>query len=496
MPTESKLVSHREVRIVGLGLVLALILVGLLALVEKGPVAPAVPVGPSPLNPLSLGTTSFYYMVRERYRAHVLTKIEELKDISASRCLFVEISPEIPVGDSEAEAIARYLKLGCGKVSLLVADEETTSNNLLKAFNTSVRIAGNRVGTISNGTFSPYPLAIITLAGREHRVVLDLASEVRGGSCLGYVSGPVAVQLPSSERGRLVPRPEVCVMSEDIVQGVHVVAIGDGSILLNQALNSGRAVYRDLASDLLNYMCGNGDCLVIIDSIHYKSENPLKLLLSWGESRSSGFSVTDLLYMTLATALSLLHPAFWLPPAFKFFDEFVRIAFYTAIAYLAIPIVSAYVVSFLTSPERYSRDEPMAEQSETEVFIAADLRSSIERGTVKLGPKDFVNLYSMVDAITTSILGVGLGDESFPKILGGYVGEERAASYWSFMNRIYRRASGASRTPIVVLWGRTTRRALKWSEEVLSALGASLEEGVGIERLATAVGGSVGDSGI
>lgn len=492
MPTESKLVSHREVRLVGLGLALALILVGLLALVEKGPVAPTVPTGPSPLNPLSLGTTSFYDMARRHYRAQVITKVEELKAISASRCLYVTISPEIPIGDAEAKAIARYLKLGCGEVALLVADEETTSNGLLKAFNTTVRVVGNRVGTISNNAPSFYPLAIITLAGKEYRVVLDLASEVSGGSCLGYVPGPAVVQLPGGERGSLVPRPEVCIMSEEVVQGVHIVVVGDGSILLNQALNSGRAVYREFASNLLNYMCGNGSCLVIVDAVHYKSENPFRFLLSWEGAQSPKFSVTDLLYVTIAAALSLLHPSFWLPPAFKFSDELARMLFYSAIAYLAIPTISAYVVHFLTSQDRYSRDEPMAEQPEADIFIAADLRSSIERGTIKLGPKDFVNLYNMVSMIAASILGVGLDDESFPKLLGRYVSEERAVSYWRFMNRIYRRASGASRTPVVVLWGRITRRALSWSEEILSALGASLGEEVGIEKLATAVGGSIG----
>jgi hypothetical protein len=490
---ELKLGSHREVRLVSLGLALALVVVGLLALTEKGPVAPAVPVGPSPLNPLSLGTLSFYEMARERYRTLTVTKIEELGALSASKCLFVVVSPEVPVGDGEAAAVARYLRSGCGEVALLVADEETTSNNLLKAFNSTVRVVGNRVGTASNGTISFYPSAVIALAGREHRVVLDLASEVTGGSCVGYVPGSVVVQPPLGiGQNSTVLKSGVCIASEETAGGAHIVVLGDGSILLNQVLNSGRAAYRDLASDLLNYMCGSGDCLVILDAIHYRSENPLHFLSSRGGAQSLGASLMDLLYMSLAAALALLHPSFWLPPAFRLCDEFVGAALYSAIAYLAIPIVSAYITHFLTSPDRYLRDEPMAEQTERDVLIAADLRSSIERGSVKLGPKDFANLYSMVSMIATSVLGVGLGDESFPKLLGRYIGDQQATSYWKFMNSTYRRATGASRWPLLVLWGRTTRKALMRSEEVLSALGASLEEGVGIERLATTVGGSIG----
>ncbi|MEM4937448.1 MAG: hypothetical protein QW509_04670, partial [Sulfolobales archaeon] len=64
MPTVWRLEVVREVRLVSLGLAALLVLVGFMALVEKGPQVPAIPIGSSPLSPLSYGTQSLYEIAR------------------------------------------------------------------------------------------------------------------------------------------------------------------------------------------------------------------------------------------------------------------------------------------------------------------------------------------------------------------------------------------------------------------------------------------------
>ncbi len=513
MPTGWSLEADREVRLVGLGLAAALVIAGLLGLVEKGPVVPALHLGSSPLSPLSYGTSSLYEMARSRYGAAVILEPGDLEGLKSERCVLVVVSPAVPIEGGEARSLVRRLREACGSLAVLVADEETTSNGLLEALNSSIRIAGNRIGVPQSGGVSYHPVAYLRVGERTILARLDLASEVRGGVPSGFAVGYVVlpgdalrVRLPhelpvdSASGGTVVTLwGAVPVASEEVVGGVHVYAIGDGSVLVNQVLDSADPTYRELAEALLDYLCaGSGDCLVVFDARHYAVANPLEALS--GEARWLGelAGLRDALYVVLAAAVTMLHPALWLPPLFRAVDEHVFGAVLGRGAAVVPPHLAAYAAVLLAAAgialplcRRWgtARDGSLPEQLERDVYIAAGLRDSILRGSVKLGPGDFANLYAMVDSALRSVLGVGLSDGSLPGVLGRYVGEGRALEFWRAMNGLYRRATGKTLWPLVVSWRRSVLRYLAESEEVLAALGESLERAAAPERLLS--GGAV-----
>jgi len=463
----------KEVRLVPVAVVLALVAVGLVALVEKGVPGGAVALGPSPLNPLSYGTRVLYELVRSRYATYIATDLEDLARVRGVRCVYVLVSPERPV-DRAGEILSKLLS-GCSEVALLVADEGGGSNSLLRVACSSISVAGNRVGVVSGGVLSLYPGASITLGGREYRITLDLASEVLGGSPVGYVEGlAVVVDVNSTEP---VYRSTGVVASEEVLGRVRVLVIGDGSVLLNQALASNRTEYKDLALGIFDYLCGGSyNCTVVLDSIHYPIVSPLEAL-------RAPLGPTDYIYATIALLVILIHPATWLPPLLRWLDTAFGYLLRPPLGYATVSIASLYLAFSLSRSYPYRRDTPLSEQVEEELYVAADVRRAILGGAVKLGPRDFVNLYNIVDEVSARVLGVRLSSREFPGVLGEYLSRDLAQGYWEMMNRYYRRATGASRRPLVVRWRRVVLGAIEASEAVLNALGTSLEATYGAEYL-------------
>jgi len=468
-----KLGGVKEVRLVPVAVVLALVAVGLVALVEKGVPGGAVALGPSPLNPLSYGTRVLYELVRSRYATYIATDLEDLARVRGVRCVYVLVSPERPV-DRAGEILSKLLS-GCSEVALLVADEGGGSNSLLRVACSSISVAGNRVGVVSGGVLSLYPGASITLGGREYRITLDLASEVLGGSPVGYVEGlAVVVDVNSTEP---VYRSTGVVASEEVLGRVRVLVIGDGSVLLNQALASNRTEYKDLALGIFDYLCGGSyNCTVVLDSIHYPIVSPLEAL-------RAPLGPTDYIYATIALLVILIHPATWLPPLLRWLDTAFGYLLRPPLGYATVSIASLYLAFSLSRSYPYRRDTPLSEQVEEELYVAADVRRAILGGAVKLGPRDFVNLYNIVDEVSARVLGVRLSSREFPGVLGEYLSRDLAQGYWEMMNRYYRRATGASRRPLVVRWRRVVLGAIEASEAVLNALGTSLEATYGAEYL-------------
>ncbi len=473
MPTELKPGRVREVRLVPVAVALALVALGLLALAEKGLPGGAVALGPSPLNPLSFGTRVLYELARSRYVTYVATDVGDLAKVKAERCVYIIVSPELPV--SRAGEILSSLLAGCSEVALLVADESTESNELLQAAGSLISIPGNRVGVVSGGRLSLYPNASITVGGREYRITLDLASEILGGTPIGYLEGlAVVVDVNSTEP---IYRGTGVVASEEFLGRVRVLVIGDGSILLNQALTSNCTEYRDLALGILEYLCsGSPSCVVLLDSMHYPLVSPLEAL-------KAPLSPADYAYVTLALLATLIHPATWLPHLLRWLDIAFEYLLRPPLGYATVSIASLYLAFALSRSYLYRRDSPLPEQVERELYLTADVRRAILSGAVKLGPRDFVNLYRIVDAVSTRILGVELSSEEFPRTLGKYLSDDLANEYWEMMNRYYRRATGGSRRPLVVRWRKVVLGAIEASEAVFNVLGTSLEATYGAEYL-------------
>ncbi|MEM0094269.1 MAG: hypothetical protein QW753_07885, partial [Thermofilum sp.] len=169
----------KELKVVGTAITLLLLLIALIAMVEKGPPVIAVYRGASPLNTGPIGTFELLKTLKDLYpQTASVRSYDELDQLfrGAERCLFIAVSPEVGYTRAEAEEVVRRLRT-CRQPAVLVADENVTSNALLEALGSSARVSGELVRSPITGL--PYATALITLPnGSSHLLLLDKASSV------------------------------------------------------------------------------------------------------------------------------------------------------------------------------------------------------------------------------------------------------------------------------------------------------------------------------
>jgi hypothetical protein len=478
-----------------------MVFIGLIALVEKGPLVPGIPMGASPLSPLPLGTMWLVNTLRSNYTVQVILDYSTLHSVSGETCVFVVISPEKPYTLEESLKIINTLRSRCKRLKLLVADEEPTSNKLLEAVNSTIKIMGNRVcvgiGTITSikidsylvhFTYSSncYPKAIIRIAG-NHTLVLDKASTVQGGIMVGYILREpeyleVLLVEPSGDFKLIDPLKEhVPIAAREVVSDIEVVVIGDGSIFLNQVLSSNKSEYRVFISDLFSHLCSDtASCLVLFDATHYTT-----LSLTGREALEYIFSqvprgdVVSLLYVASLIIPLILHPSTWLPPL-------VQLATQTYISVLQRPlakealiaIVSLFVLDSLLKNRISTRDRPLKEQVEEEVGVFKEIKRGVIRGEVRLGREDFIDIYRVLDDLSLMVWGVHFNDsralEELSKLLGDY---KRARKIWLRAIKVYNKALERKPFPIVVSWRREIERLIDLTDELI----AKLVDKIGVE---------------
>jgi len=467
----------RKLKLVTRGVAVVLILIAIVALMEKGPPPLYVFSGASPANPGSLGTYTLLLSIRDRYPE--TTAVFILNDLrfpaGTDRCLYIVISPEKPYTADEARHIANALRT-CRRPAVLVADEATTSNSILEALGVSARVVGRVV--LDSVTGLPYPNATFTISGREFRVALDIASAVEGGSS---IVGIVDKGLLYGSAGPPAPIP---VAVEESRGNLTVMVIGDGSLFLNQVMESPQgAVYKELAMAIVDRLCG-GDprCYVVFDGSHYTGVPAQKMLSEMGRVLAS-ITPFDVLWLIPMLIAEVLHPATWMPLLVDALNrgtkELMGMPSGPTILMLLSLAAGYYVVRKL-----YPRvpDSKLPEQVEREEFATGDVRSAILSGRYRLTKQDFARLYEIVDSVLRSVEGYGLADPRARGLISKLLGRERGARYAESMVRLYERAVGKRRfLPIVLSWHRTTLRMLRESEELLRALGSSLEAEKGVE---------------
>ncbi|MEM1528537.1 MAG: hypothetical protein QXS62_07515 [Sulfolobales archaeon] len=452
----------REVKVVGTALTLVLALIALIAMVEKGPPAIAVYRGASPLNTGPIGTFELLKTLKDLYpQTASVRSYDELDQLfrGADRCLFITVSPEVGYTGSEAEEVVRRLRT-CRQPAVLVADENVTSNALLEALGSSARVSGELVRSPITGL--PYATALITLPnGSSHLLLLDKASSVLA---------PQHLVVGVAEGGEPV-------MALEDLGWVRVAVLGDGSLLLNQVLTSNVTSYREMVLELIDYLCGgSSDCRIALDGSRYESvdvevdtlEKALELPL-----------YADPLTLAVLRVLRAIHPAYWFPPLVSYVNSLVEYA--KSLAYVAPALVLATTVAvymYASGRVRAVSDGRLEEQREVEVYLTGELRDTVMRGRVSLDKGDFTKLFELVDSVVRLTYGVGLCDPDAAKVLP--VGDS-GSRYVRDMCRLYDKASGRRRLPIVLSWNRTTRRMIRRSDEFLKSMGQSLTKERGVE---------------
>ncbi|WP_048163038.1 DUF4350 domain-containing protein [Thermogladius calderae] len=472
-------------------LILSLVAIGLISLAEKG--GPGLPVfkGAAPFNTGEIGTSSLVEMLRERYGSvYVITNLSELANLPLSgSCLFVTVSPERPYTEAESNEILSSLAR-CRDIKLLIADENTTSNALLKAAGAPLRVAEVVVLVQQSGLLRlvydpstrqylpPYPVSRFNVAGKVYDVVLDIASyiNVSGGNATVFgeyyvgnktlVSGAVAwssISLDGQKRD------------------VETVVLSDGSVFLNQVIDRNET-YRQFALDLFQSICGTGGCQIVFDASRYTPIPLTDIMNDINGITPLYVSFPTLLGMIIA---NLIHPSTWFAPLLDYSNSLLKEALQNQLVASVFSVLLALLAFvYFSRGESFIRDRPMGEERLVEVAYAANIREEIVRGKLKLGKEDFKSLYELVDQVMLSVYGLGLKDADLVKRLSEVTGPEKARRYVDAMNKLYGKATGARRTPIVLSWHRTVLKYARESDEVLSKIGVSLMRVEVLEKIA------------
>lgn len=458
--------SEKAVPAVTISTTLALIVIGLIALAENGPSQIQIFVGASPFNTGPIGTLKLVEMIRARYpNTYVIASLKEVSNIlrGGEKCLYMVISPEIGYNSSDASTVLNGLK-ECKNASILIADESTYSNSLLEKLGSSIRIAGDIIVNNLNG---PYVYAYITLPSnslgyRSYYLRLDIASKLLLSSGNALVRG-------YAETGDVVAAEEVDKL------GIHIFVVGDGSIFLNQVLESNISVYKDFATALIDSLCGfDKNCRIVVDGSRYPGASPEKLY-------GIAYMYSDPIALAASFIARLLHPSTWLPPAIEFSNDVFRSISTVYITFISVSLAMATAIYlFLRRRIPFVADHRLEEQREIESFATGDVREAILRGKIRLAKQDFITLFSLVNTVTQTIYGFGLCDE---RLLSVVPRKETIEKYLNKMCRLYEKALGRGFLPIVLSWNRTTMRMIRESEEFLSMLGQSISSEKGVEYL-------------
>ncbi len=468
----------RKLKLVSSWVVAGLAVLTLIALLEKGPPVAYVFSGASPASPMSFGTYEFYLLIRERYQTTAVFRLNDLKLPSNSRCVYVLISPDIPYTFEEGKYVAKTLSQ-CLSYAVLIADEWGTSNNVLTALNSSVRVKGNIVLDMAR---TPYPQAQMRVVGKNesYKITLDIASEVSGGIPAGVVFNGYVV----GDYAQLIKRDVIYVAAYELFKDNTIYVVGDGSIFLNQVLTSEKGgQYREFALSVINGLCGNQpNCYVVFDGSHHSGVKASELLDKPYLISNYVRTPQDLLYVVTPVISLLLHPTFWLPPLVSLLNGVTNFVL-TNRLYYPIVLFSVIALTYFLIRRRFplTLDSRLSEQVEVELFATSDIRNAILAGKVKLGKEDFIRLYDMVNSVLINVAGVELSDEKALQLLSKAVGSEASLKYFKEMNKLYVKAKKRKLLPIVLSWDRRVRKLIRWSEEVLKALGTSLQSEKGVE---------------
>ncbi|MET1128796.1 MAG: hypothetical protein ABWW70_05720 [Thermoproteota archaeon] len=443
-------------KLVGGWLLALLALTAIVAVLEKGPPSTRIALGPSPLNMGNLGLYDAYKALRERYNTILVLNWTKVKT-QLGRCytaVLIFVSPEVGFSGHELEEIQRLARI-CRHLGVLIADETTTSNDILSALGFDSRVAGRILRDPEKGI--PYIEAVLTLPNstETYTLWLDIASEVQPGAdaeVIGVAAGhPVAVV---EER-----------------EGAKALVIGDGSLFLNQVV---RSVLGEDAKEFLlsavEYLCAGGSaCTVLIDSSKYVTVDPLDEKLPSTVKRAIELEMANNTYVQSVVLARILHPSTWLPPLLSAASAIIS-SISSALPTLSLVLIAsplALWLAFRRIEPRYEADKPL------DALIYGRIPwPGLDRAPHRrLTRDDIISIYETTSAIFRMKLGMELSDPGLPDRLAELgVNRELAQRLTSRLNKAYRSAVRGAK-PLASSWDKMARSVAKDALWLLKAAG-------------------------
>lgn len=474
---------------------MALMLVGLVAALYSAPKTLFISLvfegTPAPYNTGWTGTSELASLLREQgYTVYAPTTWDRLEDIvwrgNHSRYILVFVSPEKPITSYEARRIVSMLP--AFNISILVADEERTSNELLGYF--GARVTGMKLQAPDGSGYVYASIAVPTDGYAENYLLqLSIASSIDirlFGEPERLAATRVEVESLSLAGGNVVvgafarytyPRTEG-----------RIAVFGDGTIFLNTALRHSTPTmnYTDFALKVFSSLSIESPptgVAVVFDTSHYHTNlpnitgdmRPEEALRSYGQ----------------APLPIVLHPSMLVFLAIWLLRSLENLYFEILSTNPAIGVPIVVVISYLV----YRRvkggmgaqivdDDVVRTVEETNIVAETALRTRLLK-TAKLSRREALealyNLSITVDYLLEKHLNVTLRElaenpealQAAARVLR--VEPESLYRLASKLVALREKYEGVRRlTPIVLRWNALVRRMVYESESILEKLGYTL----------------------
>ncbi len=474
---------------------IALMLVGLVAALYSAPKTLFISLvfegTPAPYNTGWTGTSELARLLREQgYIVYAPTTWDRLEDIvwrgNHSRYILVFVSPEKPITSYEARRVVSMLP--ASNVSILVADEETTSNELLSYF--GARVTGEKLQAPDG---SGYVYASVTVPAdgdtETYLLQLSIASSVEV-NLFGPPKRPtllgVEVESISLAQGNVIvgafaryayPRTEG-----------RIAVFGDGTIFLNTALRHSTPTmnYTDFALKVFSSLSMGAsppEVAVVFDTSHYHTNLP---------NITGEMKPEEMLKTYVQAPLPIvIHPSMLVFLAIWLLRSLETLYFETLSTNPAIGVPIVAVISYLvyrrvkgSMGAQIVDDDVVRTVEETSIVAETALRTRLLK-TAKLPRREALealyNLSITVDHLLEKHLNVTLRElaenpealQAAARVL--QVEPERLHRLASKLVILRERYEGVRRfTPIVFRWNALVRKMVYESESILEKLGYTL----------------------
>ncbi|MEB3755518.1 MAG: hypothetical protein GSR79_01470 [Desulfurococcales archaeon] len=486
---------------------LGLLLVALVASIYSAPKSLFINMAfegtPSPYNTNWLGTSDLYnLLVKEKYNVYSPTTwsqlLESIRKSNASRIILVFISPDYPITPSEAQEL--YSTIKNREISLLVGDENTTSNNLLAPI--GIHVTGTKLEGPDGSPYDPAVLQVPTNAS----VAIQMNASAKNNINIPVIKKFTLTLSIASNITQNKSHPASFIAGEeevisydymDRVVGVfkyntkyfrYAAVFGDGTIFLNTALRSSTREmnYTLFAITLFKALSDGADprnVTVIIDSSHYHTNIP---------DIPGNSNITEAADSYFRAPLPIVfHPAMLT----YFFLVIEKGAEHKFLSYLAempllgVPVVGligylAYRILKMGFPYQIVDDDKDYKVSEVTVLTQSRYRQTISSAK-KLDKNEIrnalYNLYFTLNQVLKEHIGVTLEEiaedpskaAAVSRIIG--VDTEFLLGFSSWMISYRDKYEGKRMfTPLVLRWGTTLEKRAHEAEFILEKLGYTL----------------------
>ncbi len=418
----------------------------------------------SPYNYNWTGTSMLYNaLVEKNYTVVIADTREELLSEAEKGGLVLIIAPDIPLDNETASELYQlYLR---GRINILVADENVTSNALLEK--AGVTVDGRGIFGLGVGGYTPYPVAeLMDPEGNSYVFRLNWASFLRSrGRANIRVMGTASAAIDMDDDGAIgLGEGEITVLNVAALAesrgGGKLYVVTDSFPFINQAFLS-KKPYRNYSLAVIEELAKGGR--IIIDNTHYR-----KQVVSAGML----FHPAIILYV-ISGVVASFDRALSEHIASSEFISLVALTTLTAIGLIFYRMVLGVGRFASLNPSPVEETVAIAETEVRKLVVEKGLKIADPRKTV-------TELGGALDYVFRAIMGGGFweyvsspeGIDEAARRLG--VDREAFERKARWMLRVYRKARGETRFPLIIRWRSVLVRFIRYMEEILESMGYTL----------------------